>query len=76
MTVRVALLNQLNFAQGFEFFFHKNLHNDPLSNTPQPLYNTVHYNMVLAITLISAGPQNLKLILAWLDSQHRNWPGP
>ena len=26
-------------------------------DTPQPLYNTVHYNMVLDMTRISVGPQ-------------------
>ena len=27
------------------------------TSTPQPLYNTVHYNMVLDITRISVGPK-------------------
>ena len=31
--------------------------NDLPDNTPQPLYNTVRYNMVLDITRISVGPQ-------------------
>ena len=26
-------------------------------NTPEPLYNTLHYNTVLDITLITVGPQ-------------------
>ena len=33
------------------------LEKSPLTNTPQPLYNTVRYNTVLDITRISVGPQ-------------------
>ena len=29
------------------------------NNTPEPLYNTVHYNMILDMTRISVRPQKL-----------------
>ena len=29
----------------------------PIENTPQPFYNRVHYNTVLDITRVIAGPQ-------------------
>ena len=39
-------------------------------NTPGPLYNTLHYNKVLDVTLIVVGPQLkclcLYILLTWI----------
>ena len=40
------------------------------SGTPEPLYNTLHYNMVLDITLITVGPQLLILDYFCYSSIH------